>query len=62
MNVDEMLVMAMFSEDSAVAAIAKRLYDKRHVNDPQPQEPEHCSECFEGCPKCQPERFARGKL
>lgn len=51
---DDILMLGMLSEDPAIAAVAKRIFDKKHANDPQPPEPAHCSECFEGCPNCQP--------
>ena len=36
---------------------AKKMFDARHAGDPKPQEPAHCDDCFEGCPKCQPSKF-----
>ena len=50
---DNDLIRAMFMSDPELAACAKRIFDKRHASDPQPREPRHCDECFEGCPKCQ---------
>ena len=50
---DDELIQAMFHRDTAIALMAKRLYDERHADDRQPKEPAHCAECFEGCPKCQ---------
>jgi hypothetical protein len=50
---DDELIRAMFGHDRAVATLAKRIYDRRHADDPKPAEPAHCAECFEGCPKCQ---------
>ena len=58
MNDDE-LIAVMVGEDDALARIAKRIFDERHAGDPEPAEPPHCAECFEGCPKCQPEMFSR---
>ena len=52
---DDVLILAMLGPDRGTALVAKRIYDARHAGDPQPKEPPHCSECFEGCPKCQPE-------
>jgi hypothetical protein len=37
--------------------VARRIFDKRHANDPKPAEPAHCAECFEGCPKCRSAEF-----
>ncbi len=51
---DDELIAAMLGPDLAFAYLAKQIYDRRHANDPQPKEPAHCAECFEGCPKCQP--------
>ena len=50
---DVELIEAMLGTDTAIARIAKRIYDERHVADSQPKDPAHCAECFEGCPKCQ---------
>lgn len=55
---DDDLIAAMFGRDKFLAQVAKRIYDKRHENDPQPIGPSHCGECFEGCPKCKPDEFA----
>lgn len=49
---DDDLIMAMLDPDEAVAMVARRIFDQRHASDPQPKEPPHCSECFEGCSKC----------
>ena len=49
---DDRLIMAMMSPDLALAAVARRIFAKRHDGDYQPAEPPHCSECFEGCDKC----------
>jgi hypothetical protein len=54
---DDDLIHAMFDADEWVARTARRLYDERHANDPKPERPSHCEECFEGCPKCHPEWF-----
>ncbi len=51
---DDELIAAMLGPDLAFAYLAKQIYDRRHANDPQPKEPAHCADCFEGCPKCQP--------
>ncbi len=51
---DDDLISAMLHPDPALARKAKQIFDARHANDPQPRDPRHCSECFEGCPKCQP--------
>lgn len=52
---DDVLIQAMCSTtDPALARFAKHIWDKRHAADPQPADPPHCPECFEGCPKCQP--------
>ena len=48
------LFRAMFHPDPAIGRRAKELWDRAHANDPQPKEPPHCDECFEGCPKCDP--------
>jgi hypothetical protein len=45
---DNELIDAMFGPDPALALVAKRIYDKRHADDPQPKEPTH----FEGCERC----------
>jgi hypothetical protein len=58
---DNELIHAMFDQDADVASAAKRLYNERHANDLKPAEPPHCEECFEGCPKCQPEWFRKLK-
>lgn len=55
---DDDLFHAMFSSDPVIASAAKALYDFRHASDPPAPEPPHCEECFEGCPKCQPEQFS----
>jgi hypothetical protein len=47
------LITAMLGPDLALAQVARKIYDARRAGDPQPKEPAHCSECFEGCPKCQ---------
>jgi len=52
---DEVVFAAMFDENPAIALTAKNLYMRTHKSDiekPYP-EPRHCSECFEGCPKCE---------
>ena len=54
---DDQLLNLMFAADPAVARIAKRIFDERHAGDPPPREPAHCAQCFEGCPKCQPQQF-----
>lgn len=48
---DDELTAVMLGPDLALAWKAKQIFDKRHAADPQPREPRHCSECFEGCPK-----------
>ncbi len=53
MMTDDELIEAMFGRDTALAQIAVRIYEQRHANDPPVKEPPHCSECFEGCDKCQ---------
>jgi hypothetical protein len=60
---DDDLILAMFDKDPAIALVAKRIYEARHPNEPQwIKETLHCMECFEGCPKCQPNvRFRRIK-
>jgi hypothetical protein len=53
---DDTLFKGMFAADPAVAAVAIRLYKQSHefAEESIPRrEPPHCSECFEGCPKCQ---------
>ncbi len=50
---DDELIAAMLGKDLAIAWKAKRIYDARHAEDPPIREPQHCSECFEGCPKCE---------
>ena len=47
------LIAAMLGTDPALAQVARKIFDARHVGDPKLKEPAHCSECFEGCPKCQ---------
>jgi len=56
---DDELIRAMFHPDRFIAAKAKQIYDARHAADPQPKEPRHCDECFEGCPKCEPKATDR---
>ena len=56
MITDDEIWIAMFGEDTILARVAKALYDERHKNDYNPKEPHHCSECFEGCSKCQLKR------
>ena len=50
---DDELIQGMMSADPAMASLARKIFNAVHANDPQPKEPAHCSECFEGCPKCQ---------
>ena len=58
---DDELIDAMFSRNSAIGRVAVSLYKARHATDQPPKEPTHCAECFEGCPKCRPEWFPKGK-
>jgi hypothetical protein len=51
---DDDLIHAILGPDPAIARIAKVLFTERHRRDPMPPEPPHCSECFEGCPRCRP--------
>jgi hypothetical protein len=51
---EDLVFKLLFHPDNDVAREAKQVYDARHANDPKIQEPAHCDECFEGCPKCQP--------
>ena len=44
---DDELTQAMFHQDTAIALLAKRIYDERHADDPQPKEPAHCAEASE---------------
>lgn len=50
---DDDLIFAIFGADPAIARKAVEIYKKIHAGDPQPKEPKHCDECFEGCPKCE---------
>jgi hypothetical protein len=50
---DDELITAMFDADPWIGKKAVTLFNERHAGDPQPSEPKHCEECFEGCPKCQ---------
>ncbi len=51
-EIDDALLRAMFSPDRSVADWARQRFLSRHP-EPPIREPAHCSECFEGCPKCQ---------
>ena len=49
---DDDLIMAMLGKDSAIALLARRIYEDRHKGDRSPPEPKHCEFCFEGCERC----------
>lgn len=53
---DDDLIGLMLGPDDWLAHRARELYSERHRADPPVAEPAHCAECFEGCPRCQPER------
>jgi hypothetical protein len=48
-----------FERQRIIAELQRRDRDRGLV---EPKEPPHCSECFEGCHKCQPELFRRATL
>jgi hypothetical protein len=54
-EIDADLIRSMLGFNLERAVLAKLEFDRRHPNDPKIAEPAHCSECFEGCPKCQKE-------
>jgi hypothetical protein len=48
---DDQLIDAMLGHDPGIAMIARRIFLERHRE--EFDQPAHCSECFEGCEKCQ---------
>ena len=56
---DDDLIAAMLHPDRAIGVKARAIFDQRHADEVGPKEPPHCSECFEGCAKCQPDGSAR---
>ncbi len=52
-ELEDMLIVTMFSENVSLARQARELFDKRHAKDDLPvREPRHCEHCFEGCERC----------